>query len=137
MHIAATLVLGRDADDVPGVRALAATALELCGAPPEVCSDLCVALSEALTNAVEHAGGNQIVVELDITPHRCELTVRDTGLGFQPPSAPEMPDPHATEGRGLALMKLLAEDVQVRSSPGRGTVVRIRQSLRERVPSGR
>lgn len=137
MHIAATVVIGRDADDVPGARALVATALELVGTSSDDCADLTVAVSEAVTNAVEHAAsGEDVVLTIDLTRERAEIVVRDEGRGFVPPESPEMPDPQATAGRGLALMRLLVDEVDVESSPGQGTIVRIRHQLRGLVSAG-
>ena len=129
MEIDVTVLLERGSGEVPGVRALLGTALGACGAPPLIATDLCVALSEALTNAVRH-GGSMITVAWHITPTRCEISVRDQGPGFDPPVELEMPEPDAVAGRGLPLMTVLADEVDVRSAPGQGTEVFIAQSLR-------
>jgi anti-sigma regulatory factor (Ser/Thr protein kinase) len=130
MDVDATITLERGSGEVPGVRALLGTALEACEAPPMVATDLCVALSEALTNAVRHGAGDVITVSWRITPTRCEISVRDEGPGFAPPENPTMPEPDALAGRGLPLMNVLADEVDVRSAPGRGTEVYIAQALR-------
>jgi signal transduction histidine kinase len=84
---------------------------------------------EALSNAVKHAGASRITIRLSANSSAVRLSVRDDGAGF---------DPHVIErrddtddgregGYGLTTMRerahALGGVLDVRSSPGRGTVV--------------
>jgi signal transduction histidine kinase len=84
---------------------------------------------EALSNAVKHAGASRITIRLSADSSAVRLSVRDDGAGF---------DPHVIElrddaddsrdgGYGLTTMRerahALGGVLDVRSSPGRGTVV--------------
>ena len=79
-------------------------------------------LQESLQNAVKHSGTKDFEVWLKGTPNEIELTVRDTGVGFDPEEA--------TRGRGLGLtsmnerLKLVHGKLSVDSRLGQGTVIR-------------
>ena len=68
---------------------------------------------EAIVNAHSHAGGpRQVRVTFDGPSLSVELC--DAGPGFDVPEEPPMPDPGAERGRGLWLMRQMANDVEVR-----------------------
>ena len=68
---------------------------------------------EAIVNAHSHAGGpRQVRVTFDGPVLSVELC--DAGPGFDVPEEPSMPDPRAERGRGLWLMRQMADDVEVR-----------------------
>ncbi|MBV9001787.1 MAG: sensor histidine kinase, partial [Solirubrobacterales bacterium] len=79
---------------------------------------------EALHNAVRHANANHVVVRLAEDNGMPIVEVSDDGIGF---------DPHATDVRsrhlGLTSMEERARELsgrlRIRSSPGKGTTVRI------------
>ncbi|MDY7101522.1 MAG: SpoIIE family protein phosphatase [Actinomycetota bacterium] len=82
-------------------------------------SGLLVAVSEAVTNAVEHrrTDGDVIAVSAQVDGARIEITVSDQGV-WRPPV------PQATRGFGLSIMRALT-DVTVDPTP-RGTTVTMR-----------
>jgi serine phosphatase RsbU (regulator of sigma subunit)/anti-sigma regulatory factor (Ser/Thr protein kinase) len=86
-----------------------------------------LALTEAVTNAIEHgyrdgpAGSVRIVLELD-GESSCCLSVEDDGRWRTPDADP------ATRGRGLQMIRSLATEAEVRST-GRGTTVVVRRTL--------
>jgi serine/threonine-protein kinase RsbW len=84
--------------------------------------DLKVAVSEACANAVEHAGCDQALLEVDASVHEERLTfvVTDTGL-FRPPTLPRRA--HQSRGLGLPLMVALMDEVSFARVPGGGTAV--------------
>lgn len=96
--------------------------------------DLRVAVSEATTNAVEaHAaldGAQLITIRCDLGEDRIEVEVADRGGGFDPHrvAAPlAITDPARWElegGFGLPLMRILADEAEIRSSP-EGTAVKL------------
>jgi PAS domain S-box-containing protein len=78
-------------------------------------------LQEALQNAIKHSGSRRFHVSLRGRAHEVELTVRDSGVGFEPEEA-------AKDGRlGLTSMrerlKLVNGKVTIDSQVGRGTTI--------------
>ena len=96
--------------------------------------DLRVAVSEAVTNAIEAHQARRRPDRIRIccipTPGRVEIQVHDRGGGFDPSSVPELPAPsdlrrmHAEKGRGLWLMRIMSDEHDI-SSTRRGTEVRL------------
>ncbi|HUN29046.1 MAG TPA: SpoIIE family protein phosphatase [Alphaproteobacteria bacterium] len=77
-------------------------------------------VGEILANTVEHAPG-MVNMEIDWTSAAPIVTVVDTGPGLEKFVA-QLPDDEYTEdGRGLFLVKTLANDVRVESDQGYGT----------------
>ncbi len=96
--------------------------------------DLRVAVSEAVTNAVEAhqtAGtDSHIEVRCVTSGHYVEVTVRDRGEGFDPDSVPVVPDAEDPQrmffenGLGIPLMKRLVDKTDIETSDD-GTLVRL------------
>ena len=90
--------------------------------------DMGLAVGEAMGNAVDHAGGCSLI-EVAQFPDRAVVEVTDCGEGF---SAEDVDAGNAAalataeRGRGIALMRLLADSVSIEPKPsGTGTLVRI------------
>ena len=85
-------------------------------------------LQEALQNAVKHSGVRKFTVDLHGTAESIELTVADTGTGF------EEHDAFTRHGLGLISMRermqLVHGELSVKSKPGAGTTIRARAPLR-------
>jgi PAS domain S-box-containing protein len=85
-------------------------------------------LQEALQNAVKHSGVRKFTVDLHGTAESIELTVADTGTGF------EEHDAFTRHGLGLISMRermqLVYGELSVKSKPGAGTTIRARAPLR-------
>jgi len=85
---------------------------------------------EALTNAISHGRATGVAVGLGASKKEVRLTVRDNGKGFDPSKhgAPE------TSQIGLHAMKEMAAHaggiIEVDSTPGKGTTVRVRLPLK-------
>ena len=82
-------------------------------------SDIGLAVSEAVTNAVVHAytdrDPGQVRVQIEFTPDELELVVEDDGDGMCPrPDSPGL-------GLGLPVIATVAERFDTRSRPGKGT----------------
>lgn len=90
---------------------------ELLGTLPltrEECFDVALAAGEALSNAYDHAcdgaGGSMTVYAY---PDRVVIEVRDCGCGFEL-AADEEPVESTERGRGIKLMRMLVDSVDVR-----------------------
>jgi len=81
-------------------------------------------LGEILANTVEHAPG-LVELSIDWTGEKPVLTVRDTGPGLRSLNG-RLPENILDEdGRGIFLIKALAEEASVKPSQGFGTELRI------------
>jgi serine/threonine-protein kinase RsbW len=87
-----------------------------------------LAASEALTNAIEHGSETGAIVEMELeaSPERVLLRVIDGGRrGSTAPLGPRpAPPPSSERGRGLLIMRALAERLEVREA-GAGTELRL------------
>ncbi|HEX9065073.1 MAG TPA: ATP-binding protein [Streptosporangiaceae bacterium] len=125
------------------------------GLDEECISDLLLAVTEACTNVLRHAGpGHRYDVVAQVGRNRVVLEVVDNGRGFdparirvprrrqfrqlrRPPRRPAAllgrrnrgPDTTqlAESGRGMAIMRACVDDVSLRTGPGHGTVVQLRK----------
>jgi signal transduction histidine kinase len=97
------------------------------GVPDEIALCLFRVLQEALQNAVKHSGVRKFVISLRCTDDEIELSVRDSGTGFDPVLA--------INGRGLGLtsmkerLGLVDGRFALDSRPGHGTAIRAMVSL--------
>jgi signal transduction histidine kinase len=88
-------------------------------------------LQEAIQNATKHSGSRHLEVSLSSGLSEIELTVRDSGIGFDPQEA--------MKGRGLGLtsirerLKLVNGDLSIDSQPQRGTTIQARVPLTTRM----
>ncbi len=99
----------------------------------EQIEDIKVAVTEACANAVQYAYGNngrehtEKTVDISCTTFndRLEVTVSDSGLGFDPknPPAPDKSDGHTHLGLGITFMRTLMDKADIESKKGKGTKV--------------
>jgi signal transduction histidine kinase len=98
--------------------------------PEGVATQLLRLVREALTNARQHSAAQHAWVTLGASEDELVAEVADDGRGFVPGT------PHG--GLGLSTMRgratLLGGDLEVRSSPGEGTRVRLRLARAEDLP---
>lgn len=105
--------------------------LERTDLTPEEIFDLTLAAGEALGNAIDHTCAEGVLCSLEIYPDRAILEVSDCGGGFKVDEHGEAEQLDAGEnelerGRGLKLMHMLADSVEIQHKPsGEGTVVRL------------
>jgi signal transduction histidine kinase len=98
---------------------------------PELAEERAIALfrivQEALTNVTRHADAHQVFITLEQRGDDCLLEVRDDGRGFDPMTIRK-------KSFGLAGMKervlMLGGALDVASSPGHGTCVKVRVPVR-------
>ena len=96
--------------------------------PPEISLCLYRVLQEALQNVVKHSGSRRAHVSLNGQVNTINLTVKDSGAGF---------DPHeAMRGPGLGLtsmkerLKVVGGQLSIHSQRGRGTTIHAVAPLR-------
>ncbi|MET2715962.1 ATP-binding protein [Streptomyces harbinensis] len=127
MSIWWSLQLRREASSVPLARRLLLGAMETAGVDADIAHELCVALTEACANAVQHGGGEAAVyrVTASIDGDVCRIEVVDSGPGF--PADPPGPrrESQALEpgGRGLQLIEALSDAARFGNHPGGGGAV--------------
>jgi anti-sigma regulatory factor (Ser/Thr protein kinase) len=81
---------------------------------PAISADLQLAVSELMTNAIEHAAGPHVTVEVAIDVGEVVLTVTSHGSGpLAPVTTWEPARPEASAGRGLAIVRSVATNVTV------------------------
>jgi serine/threonine-protein kinase RsbW len=155
------LVFPRESLSIPVMRQVLGDTLNRLGVDEDSVSDLLLAVTEACTNVIRHAGpGRRYEVVVKVGKNRCVLQVLDNGRGIEarklrdarrnhlrrPPVGPvpllarrarvsdisQLPE----SGRGMAIMRACVDDVSLRSGPGQGTVVQLRKriELRENAP---
>lgn len=79
-----------------------------------ISADLQLAVSELMTNAIEHAASPHVTVEVAIDVDEVVLTVTSHGSGPLAPVATWEPaPPEASAGRGLAIVRSVATNVTV------------------------
>jgi serine/threonine-protein kinase RsbW len=131
MEIMLRLTLPRDELTVPVARHIVRTALNRVGVDDACAHDVVVALSEACTNVLLHAGsGDEYDVRVNVEDERCRIRIVDLGRGFDSVrqgrgGAP----PEAEQGRGVALMRALVDQVRFTSRPDAGTIVTLETTL--------
>jgi serine/threonine-protein kinase RsbW len=134
VHLSYGLRLPTDVRHVPVVRHLATATLSELGVSPDSIDDIALAVTEACSNVVQHAGsGADFEVRVSVEGEWCRIEVIDGG-GFDPARAAaevlaEGPSSDLTHGRGLGLMRILVD--QLHFEPGEaGTTVVLVKHLR-------
>ena len=102
--------------------------------PQEVALCLFRVLQQALQNGVKHSGVRSFRVELHGAPGEIQLTVSDSGVGFETKSA------MTGEGLGLISMRerlhLVKGEISIESQPNHGTTIRAHVPLRSQDNGG-
>src|SRR5919109_4061740 len=99
----------------------------------ELLADLKLALTEAASNSVRHAYGEDVgIVEIsyELLPDRLVIEVTDDGTGFDPTAPRSVPDDLSEGGLGIAIIRAIADDVEIgAASHGRGSRLRFEKAL--------
>lgn len=116
-----------DAEQMASARARLEELLEELPLPDDDVFDMTLASGEAVGNAVDHTEGAGVLVTVAAYEDRVVVDVADRGEGFEPPAGEGAEvDAFAERGRGIHLMRLLADSVTILpKSTGEGTVVRL------------
>jgi serine/threonine-protein kinase RsbW len=107
---------------------------------PELLADLKLAVTEACGNAVRHAYSERegsVGVAFVVADDRLEMIVEDEGAGIAlpveelvPEPAPATPPEPIDGGMGMAIIRAIVDELDVRDgSGGRGTVVHMTKYL--------
>ncbi|GAA2155437.1 ATP-binding protein [Actinomadura napierensis] len=129
MDISLDLLLPRETASVPATRKILDASLQALGVDEHIRGDIEIMLTEACTNVIRHARhGDDYTVRAAIHDERCVIKVIDSGGGFDAERVPE-PDPVSEHGRGLMIMRSLADDVRFDSYPEDGALVALEKHL--------
>jgi serine/threonine-protein kinase RsbW len=128
-----TVALPRQVRSVAVARHLVRAAMVEMGVRDDCVDEIEVAVSEACTNVLEHAGSSEeYEVRLQVLEDRCVLRVVDIGqlrrrlrLAF----AADPVDEDAVEAESLLLMQAMADRVGLATLPERGAVVSLEKRL--------
>lgn len=130
MEIRLTLALPRDALSVPVARGVLKQSMEVLGIDHGVRADIELALTEACTNVLDHAGEAEYEVSAGLDGERCIIEVVDRGAGFDSTDVGLRDADHrAEEGRGIQLMRALVDTVSFENQPQDGAVVHLEKAL--------
>jgi serine/threonine-protein kinase RsbW len=132
VNVRLSLFLPRDSASVPMARRILSTTLRTAGVTDECRTDILLALAEACANAVAHAKATEsygITVEIDDS--ECQIEVVDDGPGFDydPTLLPGEVPLLAESGRGLFIIRSLADDFDLLPNTPNGTLVRFAKRL--------
>ena len=131
MRIEVTLSLPQDTVSVPLARRTVAAMLDQTGIDRDCLGEVKVALSEACTNVLDHAGsGGSYQVVIGLADDLLTIDVTDDGPGFvdhQP--RPTMPEPLAARGRGGALIAALTDHAHFDTVTSGGATVHMSKRL--------
>jgi serine/threonine-protein kinase RsbW len=124
------LRLPRDAASVPLIRQMFDSTLNSLGVETSIRDDIELMLTEACSNVVRHATpSDEYVVSACVYDDLCVIRVVDTGHGFDPPETKEV-SLGAESGRGIQIMRALADDVRFTNRHEDGSVVCLEKRLR-------
>src|ERR1041385_8216851 len=125
MEVQLSLSLPRDRSTVPLTRRILDAALAVFSVTTECRDDIGLAIGEACANAVQHAEvGADYHVTVTIADDRCVIDVVDQGAGVESTDTPE-PNVDDEAGRGLRIIRALADAVELRRDQHRGAGLRI------------
>jgi serine/threonine-protein kinase RsbW len=132
MRVELGLSLPREEISVPLARHVVSAALSTAGVMPACVQEVEVAVSEACTNAVQHAvEGVSYEVLILITDEQVSIDVIDSGSGFgQREVAPDGVDHWSENGRGLKLIHALSDLAVFDSVEGEDGSVHMKMGLR-------
>ena len=125
-------------ENVALVRLVLSGFLSRYGVKREVSEEVKVALSEAVSNAILHGyeedGAKLVEIELAVKAGVFEMVVEDHGVGIEDVKR-AMEPAYSTKrehmGLGFAFMGSFMDQLEVESTVGKGTRVRMRRDLRE------
>ncbi len=123
--------LPRTAESVAAARQILDRIFDTFGVEVDCRHEIALAVSEACSNAVRHATGpDGYVVAAESDDSEMTITVNDHGPGLSqaPPNA--MPPSDAVNGRGMALMRITSDGVEMRRRRNGGLSVRLLKNLR-------
>src|SRR5437588_622427 len=102
--------------------------------PDELVADLKLALTEAASNSVRHAYGEEdagvVEIVFELLPDRLVIEVTDDGEGFDPADSRADAAGLSEGGLGIAIIRAIADEVEIGTQPGgRGSRLRFEKAL--------
>lgn len=112
-------------------RMAASMMANLAGMSYDVVQDIKIALSEACTNALRYGCTNDdhYVVEMFLDDGWLNITVTDTGEGYDFSLVQEPDIGNQVGGFGLFIIRSLMDKTEIKSEKGQGTSITIRKSV--------
>jgi serine/threonine-protein kinase RsbW len=100
----------------------------------ELLADLKLALTEAASNSVRHAYGDEVVgvveISYELFSDRLVIEVTDEGAGFDLAKVEGHPDELSEGGLGIAIIRAIADEVEIGAQPGgKGSRLRFEKAL--------
>jgi serine/threonine-protein kinase RsbW len=100
----------------------------------ELLADLKLALTEAASNSVRHAYGDQdpgvVEISYELFSDKLVIEVTDEGEGFDPLAAEVTGDELSEGGLGIAIIRAIADEVEIGAQPGgKGSRLRFEKAL--------
>jgi serine/threonine-protein kinase RsbW len=100
----------------------------------ELLADLKLALTEAASNSVRHAYGDEYVgvveISYELHPDRLVIEVTDDGEGFDPVERERNGGELSEGGLGIAIIRAIADEVEIGAQPGgKGSRLRFEKAL--------
>lgn len=132
MHIDLAICLPREAETVRLARTAIGETLRTFGVDAGCVDDIQLALSEARTNVIDHAGSDdEYEIQVRVDQDTCVIDVRNTGNGFDAAGLEGVePDPLSPRGRGVAIMNAVMDHVGFHSEKESGTIVHLVRRLK-------
>ncbi|MBI4733993.1 MAG: ATP-binding protein [Rubrobacteridae bacterium] len=122
-----------DSVNIGKVREQVYNSCEKAGVDPEDVQDICLAVVEAVTNAIRHSECRKLSISVAINKDYVIAEVADDGKGFPfKDSHCEFPDIDSQSGRGLPIMFNLSDQLSVSSEIGNGTTITMIKNLAKR-----
>jgi serine phosphatase RsbU (regulator of sigma subunit)/anti-sigma regulatory factor (Ser/Thr protein kinase) len=126
------LVVPNEIGRVPDVRRFVGDFLADARASVEASSEILLAVGEAAANASRHGrnptGRSEVRVRCALEGSTVSVVIADDGTGFDPEAVDaRSPDPFASGGRGLFLMRALMDEVEMHSSSSGTRIVMSRR----------
>jgi serine/threonine-protein kinase RsbW len=87
----------------------------------ETLADLKLAITEAASNCVRHAYGDDdglVEIVYQVAPDRLVIEVSDNGEGFEPGDGNGLPDDLSEGGLGIAIIRAIADEFEITSGQG-------------------
>jgi serine/threonine-protein kinase RsbW len=131
VRIEVVLSLPQDAASVPVARRVVAAMLVQTGVERDCLDDVKVALSEACTNVLDHAGSaGSYRITIALEDDLLTMDVADDGQGFVDDRLrPEMAEPLSERGRGAALIEALTDHARFDSVTTGGATAHMSKRL--------
>jgi serine/threonine-protein kinase RsbW len=124
------LRLPRQADSVGLARRILGSVLQAMAVDQDCRSELLLALGEGCANVVQHAvGADGYEVRVSFDDDCCVVDITDNGRGMRFPINPSMPEVTAERGRGLSVMAMSTDSLQISPRRPHGLAVRFTKRL--------